>query len=69
MKKLTREELLRKAGRWSLGAALAYVTGLLAFRSFKSGKLCTAYEKCATCVSKVNCSLKSGTGRARWKAK
>ena len=69
MKKYNRKEILVTAGRWTLAAALASLTGLLSLKAFKSGKLCREYDRCGKCGDKSNCSLTAKVDRAGWKAK
>ncbi|MEI7904161.1 MAG: hypothetical protein WCI43_01950 [Candidatus Firestonebacteria bacterium] len=68
-KKYTKKELLTAAGRWSLAAALASVTGFLSWKSFRAGKLCKSYDKCSDCRDTSNCSLKADIKKTNWKAK
>ena len=69
MKKYNRKDILITAGRWTLAAALASLTGLLSLKAFKSGGLCREYNRCGKCIDKSNCSLAGQVGKAKWKAK
>ncbi len=69
MKKYNRKDILITAGRWTLAAAIASLTGLLSLKAFKSGGLCREFNRCGKCIDKSNCSLAGLVGKAKWKAK
>lgn len=69
MKKYSRKQILTTAGRWSLAALLASITGYLSWKSYKAGKLCKSYDKCGACKDTSNCSLKTELQKSKWKAR